>query len=380
VSSSRGVFFISFESWIRELERELMEPQNEGLEFRLSRILESATTQAELCMPRPSKRIGNAEAATTEEVNSCVVLADGNLGYFVLTTVNDEPQAVILDAPEHGLPTEQELAEYMDVEIPTRQARPTYQPPRELYDPLQFITNRDTFVPSRHKAYSKEEMRLSSANLDILMNAHKALSKDTYKLQAAVSDLFIRCQRLREEFQDQISRVGNLVGKIDAVTGKDGDLPGVEAGKHGNAKIEERLEGVKKKQEAINARYESIRRRMANVGGTNLSEKEKAFVEELQTMDRSLDQSAQTLTDDPDGSDVPAWQRLDKVKGLQKELAKEAERASREGSEERAPSLVKVPSHSRKQEQQQIEALLQRESALVEAATDRLRALGISIL
>jgi nucleoporin NUP82 len=264
-------------------------------------------------------------------------------------------------------------------ELPTRQVRPTYQQPRELYDPLHFVKNMDTFVPARHRASSKEPMRLSPANLDILMSAHKALHQDTSRLQNAVSDLFIRCERLREEFRDQISRVSDLVGKIDAVTGKDGDLPGEEPGSYGNAKVEERLEKVKKKQEAINARYEAIRRRMANIGGTNLSEKEKAFVEELQTMDRSLDKSVQTLTDDPDGSDVPAWQRLDKVKDLQKDLAKDAERASREGSEERAPSAYKVPSHSRKQEHQQIEALLQRENALVEAAASRLKTLGISV-
>lgn len=379
VSSSRGVFFVSIESWITELERELIEPQNEGLEFRITRILEAANTQTNLCMPRPSKRNVSAER-TNEEINSCVVFNDGNLGYFVLTTFDDEPQAVVLDAPEHGIASQKEIEEYMDTpELPTRQVRPTYQPPRELYDPLQFVKDMDTFVPARHRASSKEPMRLSPANLDILMSAHKVLHQDTSRLQNAVSDLFIRCERLREEFRDQISRVSDLVGKIDAVTDKDGDdLPG-ESSNDSNAKVEERLEKVKKKQEAINARYEAIRRRMANIGGTNLSEKEKAFVEELQTMDRSLDKSAQTLSDDPDGSEVPAWQRLDKVKDLQKDLVKDAERASREASEERAPTAYKVPSQSRKQEHQQIEALLQRENALVEAAASRLKSLGISV-
>jgi nucleoporin NUP82 len=330
-------------------------------------------------MERPPKRIGSGDAETVEEVNSCVVLADGNLGYFVLTTVDDEPQAVLLDAPEHGLPTEQEFSDYMAVELPNRQARPTYQPPRELYEPLSFLQSRNSFVPDRHRPSSKEEIRLSAANLEILMRAHKALSKDTYRLQTAVSDLFVRCNRLRREFRDQIVRVSELTSKIDGVTGKEDELPGVEQGARGNAKVEERLEAVKKRQEAINARYESIRRKMASVGGTNLSEKEKAFAEELQTMERSLDQSVQTLTDDPDGSDVPAWQRLDKVKGLQKDLAKQAERATRESSDDRAATLVKIPSHSRKQEQLQIDDLLKRESELVEAATSRLQTLGISI-
>jgi nucleoporin NUP82 len=379
VSHEQGVFYISLESWIRKLETELAEPQSQGLEFRLTRILESATTQADLVLPRPSTP-GTTETEH-QEVTSCVVVADGNLGYFVLTSVANQPQAVILDAPEDGLPTEQELAEYMEVELPSRQARPTYQPPRVLYDPLQFLSDMDRFVPARHKASSTDEMRLSPANLDILMTAHKALSQDTHKLQSAVSDLFIRCERLRDEFRDQVFRVAQLVGKIDGVTGNDETAHGSDSDAYGNAKIEERLHRVKAKQEAINSRYEAIRKKMAHVGGTELSEKEQAFVEELQAMNRSMDRTAQTLSDDPDGSNEPAWHRIAEVKKMKDDIAKQVERAATAETEERAAAGagVKVPSHSRKQEQEAIDALLQRETALVEAATSRLRSMGISI-
>ena len=57
-------------------------------------------------------------------------------------------------------------------------------------------------------------------------------------------------------------------------------------------------------------------------------------------------------------------------------------RASSGGRDERTEAQggrVKVPSQSRKQEQEQIEALLQREADLVEVATQRLRSLGIAI-
>lgn len=377
VSHASGVFYISLEKWVRKLENELAEPQSEGIEFRLSRLLESATTQADLCISRTSRTTASQSVSATE-VTSCVVISDGNIGYFVLTSFENEPYAVTLDAPEEG-PTEEELAEYMDVPALPSQIRPAYQAPKELYEPLQFMIGMDKLVPARHKASTKEEIRLSPANLDILMNAHKALSQDTHKLQTAVSDLFIRCERLRDEFRDQVFRAAQLVSKIDSATGNDEDVAGSNSDVYGAAKIEERLDKVKAKQEQINARYEAIRRKMANIGGAELSEKEAAFLNNLQLMDGALDRQAQTLTDDPDGSEVPAWQRLEKVKGLQKDLTKQVDQLSKAGKEERAASGVKVPSHSRKQENEQIEALLQRETALVEAATNRLRSMGISI-
>lgn len=376
VSHAEGVFYISLESWIRLLEKELAEPQNEGLEFRLNVVLDSATSRAELCIPRSTKR-GNVEDSPTEVVNSCVVMADGNLGYFVLTTMENEPQAVFLDAPENQLP--EEVTEYMRVAIEPMESRPTYQPPKEFWNQLQFHAERDRLVPARHRASLTEEIRLSPANLDILMNAHRTLSHDTHQLQTAVSDLFIRCERLRDEFRDQVVRVAKLMGDMDSATSNEKGLAGGDGSAWGHQRIDERLDRVKARQEAINARYERIRRKMANIGSTDLSEKEAAFVEELQTMDRSLEKSAQTLTDDPDGSEEPAWQRFQQVKELQKDLSKRVEKASQRVEEQRATIAVKVPSHSRKQETEQIEAMLQREDALVEAAATRLRNLGISI-
>ncbi|KAF2015582.1 hypothetical protein BU24DRAFT_390871 [Aaosphaeria arxii CBS 175.79] len=378
VSHPSGIFYISLESWVRNLEEELANPQSEGMQFRLTRMLDSATTHLELCLPRPAS---NSGAAVPDNATSCIAIEDGNIGYFLLTTFDNEPHAVILDAPEDGMPTEEQLAEYMEVGTLPMQTRPAYQPPKELYEPLQSVAGLDKLIPQRHRASLKEEIRLSPANLNILMDVHRVLSDDTQKLQRAVADLFRRCQRLQDEYRDQIFRTSQAMTNIEAVTGNDGTDSNGEVNEHSAAKIDERLERVKSRQEEINARYEAIRRKMASVGGSELSEKEAGLVEELQVMERSLDPSAQTLTDDADGSDIPAWQRLEKIKQLKKTLTKQAEQTLSAIQEQRAAgdTGVKVPSHSRKQENEQIEALLQRETALVEAATNRLRSLGVSI-
>jgi len=213
-------------------------------------------------------------------------------------------------------------------------------------------------------------------NLNLMIEVHGILSQHTNKLRTGVAELFNNCERLRDEFKHHVIETAQCASKIDAVTGHD------EAGSsdsYGSARIEERLDRIKARQEQINARYEAIRRKMVNVGGADLSEKEAGWVEELQAMERSVENSAPILSDNQNGSEVPAWERMENMKGLKQELKKEAEKATREGREERMQSSVKIPSLSRKQENQYIEELLSRETALVEAAADRLRNLGISI-
>lgn len=359
------------EPWIRKLEVELSQPHAEGADFRLQRLLSTASSQVVQYLERRSS--GNT---TQQAVTSAVVIEDGNVGYMLLTTVNDEPQAALLDAPEDSGPTEEELAEHLDVTIPRQEVREAWQPPKELYEPFDLLGSIN--IPARHKASLRDEVRLSPANLELLMDVHRVLSMQTEKLQKAVADLFNRATRLQDEFRDQVFRTAEVIPKIDAVIGND-DALSENGSVYGTAQIDDRLEQVKKRQEAINARYESLRRKMNSVGSTELSEKEASYIEELQTMDGAVDKSNRTLTDDVDGSEVPAWQRLDKLKELHKTLAKQVEETQEAQAEQARTASVKVPSYSRRQENEYIQELLQRNTALVEAATSRLKSLGIAI-
>ncbi|KAJ4295078.1 hypothetical protein N0V90_007086 [Kalmusia sp. IMI 367209] len=368
VSHASGVFYVSMEPWIRKLETELSEPQSEGADFRLQRLLESTTSVAEKCVRRNVND-------TKKDVTSCVVIEDGNVGYMVLTAFDNEPQAVTLDAPEEGLPTEQEIAEYMEFAGPEGELREPWQPPKEFWEPFDLYASLQTFHRSR--ASWKEEIKLSPANLEVLMSTHRVLAEHTEKLQRQVSDLFNRCQRLQDEYRDQIGRAAALVPKIDAITGRDEADDGSDL--YGSAIIEDRLQKVHSRQEAQKARYLSLRRKMASVSATQLSEKEALFVEELQTMEGSLDPAERRLTDDVDGSEVPVWERMGKIKDVKETLSKEVEAGSRAGSEERPVSSVKVPSYSRKAEHEQIQAMLQHQTDLLEATANRLRGFGVTM-
>lgn len=373
VSHTSGVFYVSLESWIRKLENELSQPQIEGSPFRLGRVLDAANSSVEHYLYR--RVSGNA---AEQDVTSAVVIEDGNVGYMLLTTVDGEPKAVLLDAPEEGLPTEEELAEYMAITGPSKEVRQAWQPPKELYEPFDLFASIN--IPARHRGALKDEIRLSPANLELLMDVHRALSAQTSKLQHAVSDLFNRATRLQEEFRDQVYRTSSIAANIESVTGND-EAGNDQSSSFGNIKIDDRMEKVKARQDQINARYETLRRKMVSIGTSELSEKESNWIAELQTMDSAVDPSSETLTDNVDGSERPAWQRLNRLKEVQEEYAKQVEEATKANkSEERDQrSTVKIPSYSRKAENEQVQELIQRNAMLVEAAAERLRRLGVNM-
>jgi nucleoporin NUP82 len=352
------------------LENELSQPQIEGADFRVQRLLESANSSVEQCIQR--KYTGDA---AEQEVTTSVAIEDGNIGYLLLTSVDNQPQTAFLDAPEYGLPTEEEIAEYMNVVGPQKEVREAWQPPKELYEPIDLLGS--ITIPSRHRATLKDEVKLSPANLELLMDVHRVLSAKTSRLQHAVADLFNRATRLQEEFRDQVWRSAQVTSKIDAVTGN--DAPGSEDGSsYGSAKIDERLEKVRERQDKINARYEALRSKMSKINSSELSEKEANYAAELSAMNSAVDSSNTTLTSDVDGTQDPAWQRLEKLREIQKKMVKEVERATKDAPTERNDA-VRVPSQSRKVENEQISEYMARLTVLVEAAAQRLRTEGIDI-
>lgn len=371
VSHASGVFYVSLEPWIRKLENELSQPQTEGADFRIQRLLDAANSTVEKYIDR--KTFGNT---AEQEVTSSVVIEDGNIGYLLLTSVDNQPQAAFLDAPEDGLPTEEEIAEYMNISGVQGEVREAWQPPRELYEPIDILGSIN--VPARHRAQMKEEVKLSPANLELLMDVHRVLSVKTSRLQHAVADLFNRATRLQDEFRDQVWRSAQVTSKIDAVTGN--GQPGSDDGSvYGSSKINERLEKVRARQDKINARYEALRSKVNKLSSSELSEKEANYIAELSAMDSAVDKKSTTLTSDADGS-MPAWQRIEKLQETEKEAVKEVERAVKEVMKDGARNdAVKVPSQSRKMENEQISEYMSRLTVLVEAAAQRLRSEGIAI-
>ncbi|OCL08466.1 hypothetical protein AOQ84DRAFT_364084 [Glonium stellatum] len=378
VTHERGIFYISMSSWIQKLEQELSTAQNEGAEFRLNLFLDDARSLVEHTIRVSKERYEKSSI----DIASCVIIDDSDIGYFLLTTVNGEPCAAALDVSIDDVFLDDPVVErHMSLDmgdLPQRlELRQSYQPPQAFWMRSELASFIEHRVPARRRGSLKEEVKLSPATLELLMNSHRILSQETHQLGLAAADLFRRCERLKEEFRDQIFRASQLATRIDGVTGDDeDDFDADEERIVGSAKIEKRLEEVKLKQHNLISQHERIRKKLAKVGARELTEKEEAWVVELDKMDHSIDGN-QTDGVNRENGEVPTWQRFDEVKRLKNDLMMQANKAGADTEDEDANGIVRVPSEFRKQRVGRVMELLERETALVDAATQRLNRLNI---
>lgn len=381
VTHERGVFYLSMSSWIQKLERELSTAQNEGAEFRLNIFLEDARSVVEHTIRIPKERYEN----TSTNIASCVIIDDSDIGYFLLTAVHGEPYAANLDISADDVfldpAVERHMALDMD-DLPQRlELRQSYQPPQTFWMRSELASFIEQKVPARRRGSLKEEVKLSEATLNLLIKSHQILSQETHQLSLAAADLFRRCERLKDEFRDQIFRASQLATRIDGVTGDDEeDFNADEERIVGSAKIERRLEEVKLKQHYLVTQHERIRKKLAKIGGRELTEKEEAWVVELDIMDQSIDYGSQANNVNQENGGVPTWQRFDEVKRLKDDLMMQAKEAGTDTEDEGANGAVKVPSEFRKQRVGRVMELLERETALVDAAAQRLNRLNVQAL
>ena len=285
---SKGLFFFSLHPWILNLEKELQNISNVGTQFRLDILTKGSGTLRERIL-----EIEQSDEASEEAVSACIVLQDSDLGYFLLTAYGEQPQAVDLDAPDDGALQEINGTSDLDLEpdfklLTMGPARTAYQPPESLWAESSLSTLLDSQASGRHKKTLKEELRLSSLTLGLMTEAHRILSEETHQLGIAAADLFRRCERLVDEFRDQIGRVRDTARRIDQMNDEDADDYEEKNTARGSAKIEERMENVKTRQEDIIARHEALRKKLARACRRDLSEKEQAFISEVDTLGGAL--------------------------------------------------------------------------------------------
>lgn len=282
VTHSFGISFFSLDPWLQSLESELRSTAIEGAEFRLGVLTQSISTLRErILSPR-----NTSDEEDTKPYAAPIILQDSDLGYLLLTADDDQPQAVILDSPYNTFTPEPERYPSHSYEpemklLTLGPARSPYQPPESLWAESSLKTFLDNHVHSRHKKILKEEIRLSSATLDLMTEAHRILSQETHHLGIAAADLFRRCQRLQEEFRDQIRRANEVAGRIESLNGEDADDYDEDEKVRGAKRIEKRFQAVRSRQEGLSARHEALRRKLTRFGGRDLSDKEKAWVAEV---------------------------------------------------------------------------------------------------
>ncbi|MCJ1283522.1 hypothetical protein MMC26_002852 [Xylographa opegraphella] len=384
VSHKRGIVFLSLDPWIGKLEAELRNNGNEvvGTEFRVEILAEIAESYREQILKYNHKE----EDGRALYITAPVVLQDSGLGYFLLTIQDDQPQAVILDSPFDQITQDRDYSSGYECEPDLKMltqgpAKSAYQPPQTLWAESALTRFMDTHVQSRHKKLLKEEIRLSSATLDIMTEAHRVLSEETHQLGIAASDLFRRCERLQEEFRDQIRRANEIASRVERLNDEDADdySDSDSNSARGSARLERRLLNARERHDHISARHEALRKKLIRAGNRDLSDKERLWVTEMHKMASSI---LSTGGDDEITSEEQKHDLVDRyneARGLVEDLVDQAKDASKSSeSEGKSIGMFKVPPDIRKEKVGKVMALLERETALVGAVQERLERISLS--
>ena len=398
VTLDTGVYSLSLSPWIPNLEDELNGMSESGAAFRIGVLYESEKTRVEELI------VFNTEGNKQDgPVSACISIIDSDLSHFVLATYHNQPHAAILDIPvgDNDNMYESFAPDTKPLSLPAPEVREAYQPAPIFYSHSALPSFHDGLTQSNSSRLNlKNQVRLSPATLQLLTDAHRILSDETNKLSLAAADLFRRCQRMRAELAEQIRKVDEIANRVDGVTGDDNDdQDGTVTGKQ---KIESRMENARSKGQDLQQRVDVLRRKMATglAGGKELSRREEAWAAEVVALDRGLGEGKDSgdkngdegegAGSDGDGTPVAGslQSRFDAVETLQKDLVERAKSSTtttardgaqdgtQNGGEEDRSFRASVSSGFRKQKLAQVMQLLERETALVDAVTERLGKLG----
>lgn len=380
VTSASSVVSCSLAPWLNDLEDELCGPLDGGSQFRAGLLYESDKSHVEQIITIPNNVAEDAE----QSASACISLLDSDLGQFVLSVIRDQPYATSLELPPHHRPEVYAPDDDMHLQLPGLEPREPYQPHPSFFAQstlAQFIESLTQSGGTRLKrADMKSHVRLSPASLHLLTEAHRVLSSETSKLGVAAADLFRRCQRMKAELAEQISRVNELASRVDSITG-------MESSDSGKDKVDTRMAKASDRAQQLKQRVDTLRKRMGGLGGKELSKREEAWAVEVKTLDRSLSER----TED-EQSQGPTAQRFETIQRIGRGVIGQANQAAKVASEN-AQSPDKDDQYEekdevaskrgsmygndfRKQKLQHVMALLERETALVDAVTERLERLS----
>lgn len=377
VTHPTSITYISLAPWVFRLESELQSDSQAGSDFRIDLLVNGQSSTRERLYTNPAQGDSHLPLA------AAVAIRDPDLGYFLLSATPFEPVAMVFDTPDDDFEPIRSVSPAFDKDAEVQpldfyEPRPVFQPSHAFDESSALPAVLEQLRTSRYKTIVNQEVRLSPVTLQIFTDAHKILSEETHRLGLAASELFRRCEKLQTELRQQITKANEVKARVETVTGEDQDEG--EGPVSSNAALERRLEGAKKRGEALSQRLEKMRKAVTKATSRELSDKERSWVNEVKTMDASIL-----------GSELPAGsparlkqmlKRYEEAKRLRDELSEQAKKLSEstnEGDENLGtPSIdLRIPSDLRRAKVNQVRGLLERETALVEAVKGRLERLQI---
>ncbi|KAK8873295.1 nuclear pore complex protein An-Nup82 [Apiospora arundinis] len=379
VTHPTSITYLSLSPWVFRLESELRGESQSGLDFRMDVLVRGQTSTRE--------RLYTSQGQGEEylPLAAAVAIRDPDLGYFILSATPFEPIAVVFETPEDEFEAIRSVSPMVHQEVDVKpldfyEPRPTFQPPHIFERSSALPDLLEKLRTSRHKAIVNQEVRLSPVTLQVFTDVHQLLSEETHGLGAATSELFRRLESLQHELRQQITKAHEVKARVEAITGD--DQAENEAPESSKASVERRLEAAKQRSSALNQRLEKMRKTVSKATSRELSDKERAWVNEVNALDASLHGTDARTTEGP-ARLKHLGKRYDEAKALRDDLVPRAEKLAKpdadreDGSTTSTPDL-RIPSELRKAKLKQVQSLLERESALVDAVKSRLEKMAVS--
>lgn len=372
VTNSCTITYISLQPWAFRLDAELNEA-TAGADFRIDLMAKAGkSTRQRVYTQKPIDH--------SSPLAACTLIHDPDLGYFLLSSTSRGPVSLKFESHHdpvidfrrsRSISSSYEIAD--DEPMVLCHPRPVYEPSYLLSENSAVPQLLETLGHSKYRRLLREDVRLSPATLQIMAEAHKVLSEETHRIGTAAAELFRRCTRLQVELMEQIKVASDVSRRVQAITGEDvDDGPIISA----NDRIKSRIAATMETQKILTQRLEAIRKRTSKGSNRELSDKEKAWVSEVKLLESKVDGGGENDGFERGKAKEP-WERYKEVEALKEELLEQVEDATAEDDMPATPNL-KVPSELRKAKMAQIMGLLDRESALVEAAKDRLERLSLA--
>ncbi|KAL2126608.1 hypothetical protein VTI74DRAFT_554 [Chaetomium olivicolor] len=375
ITHPAGITYVSLAPWVFRLESELQGDSEAGTEFRLDVLAQGQGSERERIYTQA--RGQSVLAATT-------AIRDPDLGHFVLSATNRDPIVLFFDTPEPVLAT-RESPEVIPEKVEQGQPEVGWEP-RPLFHPSEALDRRNalpTWIEhlktGRRRPLFQQEVRLSMATLEVFTDAHKVVANEVEEINNAVAELFRKCEALQSELREQIEKVNKARKRIDRFTGEDSadDEPITERNL-----VQDRLRAARERQEELASRMENLKRRIGRATSRELSDKEKAWAEEVRTLEANIVGSYADHAAAAPKSKQP-WKRFEEIKALRDALFSQAEQLqrAREGADDETPASpvpsLRIPAEIRRAKMAQVISLLDRESMLVEAVKARIERLSL---
>ncbi|KAK4249627.1 hypothetical protein C7999DRAFT_12552 [Corynascus novoguineensis] len=376
ITHPAGITYVSLAPWVFRLENELEGDSEAGAEFRIDLLVKGHGSERERIY---------TQARGQSSLAAATAIRDADLGHFVLSATHNDPVALFFDTPEQDIVLRESptaTLEHADLPQPevAWEPRPLFHIPEALDRRSAMPTWIDHLKTGRRRPLMHQELRLSMATLEVFTEGHKVIASEVDSINDAVAQLFRKCQTLQEELRKQIAKANEAKKKVDVITGEDS---ADESPVSQDELVRDRLRQVRERQEELTSRMEKLKRQLSRATSRELSDKEKAWSEEVRALKSSILGSE---ADQKPGSTPKAkqpWKRFEEIKSLRDALFAQAEelQRSRDGTGNDAPASptpgLRIPAEVRRQKMAQVIGLLDRESALVDAVKARIERLSV---